>query len=705
MKSASTCIENDFNSNNFGTILALAPTKLVSLSHHQKSLRINTNTNSNSLILISTFHLSTTFKFINPKKKMALTIRSSASFTNLRDHKILRVPEESRNTTVSFAPIKSSNRIRAFAPIRAEKLMQEHVSMSDSYGGNQNYEKLHEMAIPQQQTTGSKVPVFVMLPLDTVSFGGSLNKAKAMNASLMALKTAGVEGVMVDAWWGLIEKDGPKKYNWDGYSDLIKMVQKHGMKLQVVMSFHQCGGNVGDSCSIPLPPWVLEEISKNPDLVYTDRSGRRNPEYITLGCDSLPVLAGRTPIQVYSDFMRSFQEKFRDYMGKVVVEIQVGMGPCGELRYPSYPESNGTWKFPGIGEFQCYDKYMRASLQAAAVSIGKADWGGSGPHDSGQYNQFPEDTGFFQREGTWDTEYGQFFLGWYSGMLIEHGDKILEAAKGVFRGTGVKLSGKIAGIHWHYKTRSHAAELTAGYYNTRNHNGYLAAAKMFSKYEAIFNFTCMEMKDYEQPSYAGCSPEGLVKQVKMATKTAGIELAGENALERYDSSAYEQVLLTSRCDSGNGLAAFTYLRMNRKLFEGENWRHMVDFVRNMSDGGRSQRHSIDDNSSSDLYVRFIVKKIIKEDKEAVLVTSELSVRRRRNRVISTAEIFNQITKLLARRLSSKHESVPERYSRENASGGNSVKESEFLLHFGEDGSTNDVGYAAKTTGQMQSTVR
>lgn len=37
-------------------------------------------------------------------------------------------------------------------------------------------------------------------------------------------------------------------------------------------------------------------------------------------------------------------------------EIQVGMGPCGELRYPSYPESNGTWKFPGIGEFQCYDK-------------------------------------------------------------------------------------------------------------------------------------------------------------------------------------------------------------------------------------------------------------------------------------------------------------------------------------------------------------
>ena len=40
----------------------------------------------------------------------------------------------------------------------------------------------------------------------------------------------------------------------------------------------------------------------------------------------------------------------------IIQEIQVGMGPVGELRYPSYPESNGTWKFLGIGAFQCYDK-------------------------------------------------------------------------------------------------------------------------------------------------------------------------------------------------------------------------------------------------------------------------------------------------------------------------------------------------------------
>lgn len=76
---------------------------------------------------------------------------------------------------------------------------------------------------------------------------------------------------------------------------------------------------INDVFSIPLPPWVVEEMSKNPDLVYTDKAGRRNPEYISLGCDSLPVLRGRTPIQVYADYMRSFRDTFADYLGTVVV--------------------------------------------------------------------------------------------------------------------------------------------------------------------------------------------------------------------------------------------------------------------------------------------------------------------------------------------------------------------------------------------------
>eukprot|EP00262_Sarcandra_glabra_P012252 TRINITY_DN3117_c0_g1_i1.p1 TRINITY_DN3117_c0_g1~~TRINITY_DN3117_c0_g1_i1.p1 ORF type:complete len:547 (-),score=76.72 TRINITY_DN3117_c0_g1_i1:158-1798(-) len=546
---------------------------------------------------------------------MALTIRSSSSFISPKDAKNIKAPDDFASF-VSYPPPKPSRRFRIKNSSRDAQLSSEKASFAMETRIDKGTERLHAIS-GGHKNGGSKVPVFIMLPLDTVSMGGRLNRARALNASLMALKSAGVEGVMVDAWWGLVEKDGPLNYNWEGYMELVQMVQKHGLKLQAVMSFHQCGGNVGDSCSIPLPPWVLEEISKNPDIVYTDRSGRRNPEYISLGCDSLPVLRGRTPIQVYSDYMTSFRETFKEYLGEVIVEIQVGMGPCGELRYPSYPESNGTWRFPGIGEFQCYDKYMKASLQASAIAIDKNSWGQSGPHDSGHYNQFPEDTGFFNREGTWKTDYGNFFLEWYSGMLLEHGDNLLEAAEGIFRGTGAKLSGKVAGIHWHYKTRSHPAELTAGYYNTRHRDGYVPIARMMGKRGTVLNFTCMEMRDQEQPGHANCSPEMLVRQVKMATNTVGVQLAGENALERYDEASYAQVLATSRADSGEGLSAFTYLRMNKRLFDRENWRQMVSFVKSMSEGGRKAGLPKYDSGHSDLYVGFIDRKSKKEMAGAV----------------------------------------------------------------------------------------
>ncbi|KAL5168264.1 Beta-amylase 3, chloroplastic [Glycine soja] len=554
---------------------------------------------------------------------MALTLRSSISLASQKETKLQKPEDEVPTKVFNFAKANPSFRLRA-----KSSMQQTHVTRDNNKNKNKNFnsevtminekrEKVHAPSVAHSHNDSMRVPVFVMLPLDTVTMGGTLNKPRAMNASLMALKSAGVEGVMVDAWWGLVEKEGPLKYNWEAYAELVQMVQRHGLKLQVVMSFHQCGGNVGDCCSIPLPPWVLEEIRKNPEMVYTDRSGRRNPEYISLGCDSMPVLRGRTPLQVYSDYMRSFRHRFRDYLGSVIIEIQVGMGPCGELRYPSYPESNGTWRFPGIGEFQCYDKYMRASLEASTEAIGKKEWGKSGPHDSGQYNQFPEDTGFFKREGTWNTEYGQFFLDWYSTKLVEHGEKILVSAKGIFNSCGVKLSAKVAGIHWHYKTRSHAAELTAGYYNTRFRDGYLPIAQMVAKHGVVLNFTCMEMRDREQHEH--CSPEGLVHQVKMAARTAGAELAGENALERYDAGAFSQVLSTS--NSGSGLAAFTYLRMNRRLFEGDNWRHFVEFVKCMSEGGKRQRLPQSDSCGTHLYVGHItgIQKQQEQAQEVALV--------------------------------------------------------------------------------------
>lgn len=174
---------------------------------------------------------------------MTFTLRSTnLSPINLRS---LRTSEDFTNL-ICIARIKPLYRARAMGSIQASHATPDKVLSSENKS-DQKLEKHHELT-GHHDTNDTSVPVYVMLPLDTITVCGTLNKPRAMNASLMALKTAGVEGVMVDVWWGLVEKDGPLNYKWDGYVELVQMVQRHGLKLQAVMSFHQCGGNVGDSC-------------------------------------------------------------------------------------------------------------------------------------------------------------------------------------------------------------------------------------------------------------------------------------------------------------------------------------------------------------------------------------------------------------------------------------------------------------------------
>ncbi|KAJ6980685.1 hypothetical protein NC653_024128 [Populus alba x Populus x berolinensis] len=144
------------------------------------------------------------------------------------------------------------------------------------------------------------------------------------------------------------------------------------------------------------------------------------------------------------------------------------------------------------------------------------------------------------------------------------------------------------------ETRSHAPELTAGYYNTRFRDGYLPIARMLARHGAIFNFTCIEMRDHEQPQDALCAPEKLVRQVALATREAGIPLAGENALPRYDEYAHEQILQASSLNIDESsddkeMCAFTYLRMNPHLFQPDNWRRFVAFVKKMKEGKSADR--------------------------------------------------------------------------------------------------------------------
>lgn len=526
------------------------------------------------------------------------------------------------------------------------------------------------------------VPVFVMLPLDTVNAEGVFRYAASrwFVTALQKLRDSGIHGVAVDVWWGAVERR-PRRYDWSGYRQLFDLVASLGLKLQVVMAFHACGGNVGDNAEVPLPAWVVAAGERDPDLFFTDRPrelsrGQRNQECISIfAVDDPGLLKGRSPLQCYADFMRAFRDEFYPDLGSLVEDIVVGTGPCGELRYPSYPEPNG-WRFPGIGEFQCYDRRALASLARAAAAVGQPDWGNAGPHDAGTYNSNPEQTGFFRGwGGRWDTDYGRFFLGWYSQALLEHGDRMLRTASSVFnvarqsngaqgpgplvgglatavvsplgdgnndtggqdsfpfrQGSGgssggacslqtagpsssgsldvlmqqpyaaeprqqaaplpspsvgstpatagvglssrppsyssfrsssvseglnaledwswpspsgppVQLTLKIAGVHWWYRTRSHAAELTAGYYNAEGHSGYEPIVGICALYGACLTLTCVEMCDSQHPPEALCGPEGLLRQVREAAASAGVPLGGENALPCFMPNVIDEVAL------------------------------------------------------------------------------------------------------------------------------------------------------------------
>ncbi|XP_062028263.1 beta-amylase 1, chloroplastic-like [Rosa rugosa] len=442
---------------------------------------------------------------------------------------------------------------------------------------------------PQRRGRGS--PVFVTMPVDSVDpLNGQVRRRKTMSQSFKALVAAGVDGVVMEVWWGIVERDQPGLYNWRGYLAIVELAKRCGLKVRAVLGFHQCGTGQGDPHWIPLPLWVLDEIDKDPDLAYSDRFGRRNTEYISLGCDSLPVLRGRSPLQAYADFMRSFRDTFKHFIGVIIIGIQIGMGPAGELRYPSCPTQKLTsaWRTRELGEFQCYDKYMLASLNARAREIGMPEWGNGGPIGASNLMQNPEETKFFRSDnGSWNTSYGTFFLEWYSGMLLLHGERLCREAEAIFWGTKANTSAKVAGLHWHYLSQSHPSELTAGYYNTSTRDGYLPIARMFARYGFSLCCPCFDLQDLDEKQMNPVSsPEGFLRQLLSAARVCDIPVEGEPSAASLDDKSFQQVVKMSKYYS-YGLEkpsfSFNFVRMDKNMFELHNWVRFTRFVRQMSD--------------------------------------------------------------------------------------------------------------------------
>ncbi|KAJ0787891.1 putative beta-amylase [Helianthus annuus] len=355
------------------------------------------------------------------------------------------------------------------------------------------YRKKKNIKGPRTNYSGTRpVTVYVMLPLGIINMECELvYSPHDLMSQLTTLKSVGVDGITVNICWGIVEANKPRDYNWE---------------------------EIGE---------------KNPDIYFTDGQGTRNTETLTWGIDEERVLGDRTAVEVYTDYMRSFRDEFDElFQDRSIFKVEVGLGACGELRYP--PSLSGEF------HLQCYDKYLRKSLEKATETA--------------------QDSTFFCDDHDYDSPRGTFFLKWYSQYLIDHGVRVLKMAVPLFKParTSVKLSGNA--------TDNHAAERAAGFYD-----GYKPIAIMLRRHEAHLNFTCVEADEF-------------VCKVENAGWVSGIAVSGQNEFPCYDRQGYGKILEVAKPRNdvfGRCICSFTYRGLDQTLLEQRNLREFELFVKKM----------------------------------------------------------------------------------------------------------------------------
>ena len=187
---------------------------------------------------------------------------------------------------------------------------------------------------------------------------------------LQRVKKSGAYAVSTDVWWGIVEKTDDA-FDWSLYLKVSNAIRDAGLKWVPILSFHQCGGNVGDACDTPLPTWLW---TKYPRATTFSEHGNENKEAIS-------VWATREALGEYRAFMESFRTSFKDAASHIA-EINVSFGPAGELRYPSYNSHDGTVAgYPTRGALQSYGEQARESFREFAkkrhktLSALSAAWG------------------------------------------------------------------------------------------------------------------------------------------------------------------------------------------------------------------------------------------------------------------------------------------------------------------------------------------
>jgi len=430
----------------------------------------------------------------------------------------------------------------------------------------------------------------VMAPLHVEDWG-------QFDYELEIAKDMGVDAVSVDVWWGDVEKQGDNQFDWSYYDEIFSRIRNAGLKIVPIMSFHQCGGNVGDDYNSYLPSWVwgkyygkvYEGITLDlDDLKYKSELGNTSAEYLSLWIDELVK-------NEYIDFMNDFENQYSEYANDFI-ELNISGGSAGELRYPSYNahDAGNTYSgFPNKGYLQCYsdlaqDDFRNSMLEKYSNLAGiNAAWGTSFT-DTSQITPPVDGSDFFygSNRAYLDSQYGRDFIEWYNKELVDHGRNMITYAQQAFDNqfADIKLGIKIPGVHWQINNLDYprTAEICAGIINTdfsqQNGYGYNPILQMVKEFngKVILHFTCLEMNDGNgDPTSAA---KTLVGWVGDSAYSNMVEIKGENAL----ASGNDTQQFWNNIDDAinyhyyNGI---TILRMNDAVY-GDSNKYYHDLINN-----------------------------------------------------------------------------------------------------------------------------
>jgi len=384
----------------------------------------------------------------------------------------------------------------------------------------------------------------VMAPLEVTDWNQFGNQLSTVDAY-------GVDAVTVDVWWGKVEAAGDNQFDWSYYDQVFSTITSRGLDIVPIFSFHQCGGNVGDTCNIPLPTWLSGKYTgATLNGVTLDANGlKHKSEQGNFSNETVQGWADTLVLNEYQDFTQAFVARYGTTYATRMQEINVSLGPAGELRYPSYNGHDSGAGYPTRGALQSYSPLAVKSFQQWALAKYStlaginAAWGSSVTNIS--QVQPPSNAGFFFSSGDYrNTTYGKDLIDWYNGSLVDHGKRMLNTVLAALGSSfpGAEIGYKIPGVHWSMTGPTpRAAEVAAGLIQTSvdmyaagTGRGYakivgLANTLTTGGRGVILHFTCLEFNDENYaPQYS--QAKTLVGWVGAEAGRQNVKIKGENAL-------------------------------------------------------------------------------------------------------------------------------------------------------------------------------